>query len=122
MRGRTYLLGFAAGFLTLDVGVRFGGGAGVGVFAAGKGLGARRRIEPNKSPQTGSSSPSGGNGEGGEGGFLFMACPGLDARLPQGWGSKPLRASNNAVPGLRLGSVGLEISRGVGRDDGSEQT
>jgi hypothetical protein len=71
---RTYVLGFAAGFLALDVGVRFGGGAEVGVFATGKGLGARRRIEPNKSPQIGSSSPSGGNGEGGKGGFLFMAC------------------------------------------------
>ena len=62
-------MGFVAGFLTFGAGVRFGGGAEAGVSAAGEGLAARRCIEPNKSPQIGSSSSPGGNGEGG---FLLM--------------------------------------------------
>ena len=56
------------GFLGLFGCFRCGGGADVGVFAAGDGFGAGRRINPpNRSPQTGSSSPSEGNGGGGDG-------------------------------------------------------
>jgi hypothetical protein len=67
----SYLLGFVAGFLTFGAGVRFGGGAEAGVCAADEGLAARRCIEPNRSPQMGSSSPPSANGEGD---FLLMDC------------------------------------------------
>jgi hypothetical protein len=55
------------GFLLGVVGDRCGGGAEVGVSAGGAGFGRGRPANPNRSPQTGSSSPAEGDGGGCDG-------------------------------------------------------
>lgn len=65
MPGAFYPRGLGARFRTLGVGVRSGGGVEAGVSVTGEGFAAGRRIEPNRSPRTESSSPSGGDGESG---------------------------------------------------------
>ena len=65
MPGACYLPAFGAGFRTLGVGVPLAGGVEAGASTTGEGLAAGRRIEPNRSPQTGSSSSSGGDVESG---------------------------------------------------------
>src|SRR5271166_6541650 len=74
--GTRYVHGFPAptggtrlvlGFLGLFGGFCCGGGTDVGVSAGDDGFGTGRRMDPNRSPQTGSSSPSEGDGGGGEG-------------------------------------------------------
>ena len=74
--GTRYVHGFPAptggtrlvrGFLGFFGGFCFGGGPDVGVSAGDDGFGTGRRMDPNRSPQTGSSSPSGGDLGGGEG-------------------------------------------------------
>src|SRR5947209_8556574 len=62
--GRTRLV---LGFLGLLRCCRFGDGADVGVSAIGAGFGGGRPTNPNRSPQTGSSSPFEGGGGGGLG-------------------------------------------------------
>src|SRR3954454_13344908 len=59
--------GTRLGFLGVLGCCRCGGGADVGVSAMGGGFGGGRPTNPNRSPQTGSSSPLEGNGGGFDG-------------------------------------------------------